>query len=139
MPCACPIYENNYAQLDCLSTGLGDLRTNNILDLFLGSIDANDLKSLNLPRNKLSKIPAKMSMFPRLENVDLKFNNINSIPTGAFNFTATLRHLDLQHNNIEQIEPAAFQGDFTSIHDRFYIKSTLFSIQVIMETVRQSI
>ena len=75
---------------------------------------------MNLSDNQLTQIPNEIRYFDYLQIVDLDFNKILSIKSGAFNFTSRLRYLYLNGNptghKINYIEPGAFVGKILYFH-----------------------
>jgi Leucine-rich repeat (LRR) protein len=68
------------------------------------------LGKVSLSHNRLTRIPAQIRRFPQLDHIDLDYNNISFIHSGAFKFTKTLQKLSLKSNLLKEIEAGAFQG-----------------------------
>jgi hypothetical protein len=99
---------------------LGDDKISQILNIFLQ--DEDRLGKILLRNTILSKVPEEIGQFTRLAFVDLQFNQIRSIKSGAFKFPDIVKEpgsVDLGYNQIGLIEDNAFQGQFLhlSVHD----------------------
>ena len=131
-PCYC--VDNGDGQsiyLDCSNQNLNDTATSPILNSFLLSPGVDPVVEMNLSDNQITQIPNEIHDFGSLQIVDLDFNQIQYIKSGAFNFTSRLRYLYLNGNpngnKINYIEPGAFLG--TSILNFVLIySSTLIKI-----------
>ena len=78
----------------------------------LNPASSSALTTIHLDSAGLTRVPSELTGFGRLENVHLSGNRIQSIDSGTFNFTATLKRLDLSSNGLTRIEPVAFKGQF---------------------------
>ena len=120
-PCYC--VDNGDGQsiyLDCSYQNLNDSATTPILNSFLSNPNVDPVVEMNLSDNQLTQIPNEIRYFDYLQIVDLDFNKILSIKSGAFNFTSRLRYLYLNGNptghKINYIEPGAFLGKILHFH-----------------------
>jgi Leucine-rich repeat (LRR) protein len=93
---------------------LSDAKIDQILTSFLPDIQniSSPLTSLDVSGNRLTHVPSQLSKFERLNYVDLSYNNIRNLSSGAFNFTAKSINLFINNNKIRSIEPDAFQGRY---------------------------
>lgn len=115
--------EESSINFSCHSAELNDVDVDFLLSSFsLDSSDIPQLRHLSLKNNRLTRIPEQLKLFNRLNRVILSHNGIQTIPFGAFNFTATpLEYLSLANNLLIDIEPGAFQGKhFTVITQIVY-------------------
>ena len=71
---------------------------------------SNALGDLQLKSNQLNRVPGQIKFFKRLDTINLSFNNIKTIESGDFNFTAPLKQLSLISNSISMIQSGAFNG-----------------------------
>jgi Leucine-rich repeat (LRR) protein len=87
-----------------------------ILSGILSDSGASPTSVLYLNNNSLTKVPEEIRLFKELVNVDLSFNQIDSVPTGSFDLSPlfpsnnTQRELNLNYNPLDSIESEAFQG-----------------------------
>ena len=95
------------ARLNCDLKNLGDDKVSRILKVFLAN--GSLLRTAQLERNRLTRIPDELFMFDQLENVYLSGNRIQSIHRGGLNFSSTLQRLVLNSNSLNHIESGAFQ------------------------------
>ena len=114
-PCSCCgiAFTNQADQLliiSCDSKNLDDAMASLIIDSLLSNPDIDAVRAFSFLNNSLTKVPEKLSQFLELENVNLRMNQIRSIPTGTFNFKKPLRVLYLGENQISTIAQDAFQG-----------------------------
>ena len=111
-PCKCSGNgEIGGLELDCTDRPLGDDKISQILNIFLQ--DEDRLGKILLRNTGLSKVPEEIGQFTRLAFVDLQFNKIRSIKSGAFKFPDIVKEpgsVDLGYNQIGLIEDNAFQG-----------------------------
>lgn len=69
------------------------------------------LELLDLRRNQISSIPAKtFSNLDRLETINLAYNKIERIESDAFYNVPALKHVILSNNMLESIEMGSFTG-----------------------------
>jgi len=127
--CGCPISRNDYwpcqcninktkvgnsIHLDCSSRNLTNSRAGEILQVFLSDQKTiQQLEEINLSYNQLTKVPFEIRFFHQTWLIDLSHNKIHSVPSGAFNYSATQRQpvkIALDSNKITSIEAKAFQG-----------------------------
>ena len=110
-PCNCyPNYGDGTIYLDCYQKQLSDLRTGEILNLFLTTPNISLVGRLDLSGNQLTRVPDQIGLFNRLDSVYVDNNKIDAISSEAFNFSRLLYLLDFQHNSVSRIESGAFQG-----------------------------
>ena len=98
-------------ELDCTNRPLGDDKISQILNIFLQ--DEDRLGKILLRNTSLSQVPEEIGQFTSLAFVDLSFNQIRSIKSGAFKFPDIVKEpgsVDLGYNQIGLIEDNAFQG-----------------------------
>ena len=99
--------------LDCKDQGLHDHGISRILTSFLPVQDK--LKKIILSNNRLTKVPNEIRQFNHITRVDLRFNQIRWIESGAFKFSdievEEFGLVDLGDNQINHIEANAFQGN----------------------------
>ena len=112
-PCKCNNIGESYGclTLDCADQKLGDERISQILNYFLPAEEK--LSEIILCNNNLSKIPDEIRQFNYFSRVDLRFNQIRKIGSGAFKFPDKVNKsvkLYLSSNQINEIESGAFQG-----------------------------
>jgi len=111
-PCTCRgSGENGGLTLDCNSQVLGDDNISRILSTFLPFEEK--LGRIHLSNNSLSKVPEEINQFTHLAYVELMWNRIRSIKSGAFKFPDKVvkpGYVDLGYNQISLIENGAFQG-----------------------------
>ena len=119
-PCDCReptlVIDQGTIVLDCSRRNLDDSAVSKILDTFLNTIGVSPLGYATFTGNRLTKVPDQIRQFPQLFAVALDYNNIQSIPTGAFNFVRTLKYLYLSVNQMTTIAPGAFGGLFNPIN-----------------------
>ncbi|XP_057376103.1 phospholipase A2 inhibitor beta-like [Daphnia carinata] len=99
---------------------LDDQMADNILNAMASSSAATALEMLWLASNQLTRVPAQLSSFSRLIQLDLSNNSFPVLSSGSFSFNAPVDYLYLESNTINSIEPSAFQGDFT--RGRIYLR-----------------
>ena len=128
-PCDCReptlLVDQGTIVLDCNRRDLDDAAVSKILDKFLTTIGVSPLGYASFTANRLTKVPDQINKFARLLAVALDYNQIATVPTGAFNFVTTLRYLYLSYNQLTTISPGAFQGKFkvNSIQFSFFIST----------------
>ncbi|CAL9089255.1 unnamed protein product [Musa textilis] len=88
-----------------LHVNLASNRLGGALRLDPGS-QAPPLRSLNLSGNRFTSV-AGLAAMPRLEEVDLSRNSLDSFPLGLEKH-GRLRHLDLSHNSMTGVLPEGF-------------------------------
>lgn len=110
-PCRCEESESPMeTRLLCDNqTLIGDAIASQVLTTMLTSSKVS-LTTIQLNSTGLNHVPFELVQFDRLETVHLSENHIQSIATGSFNFTATLKRLNLSSNGLSHIEQNAFQG-----------------------------
>ena len=113
-PCLCEEFESPIeTRLSCDDQILlGDVGASRVLLKMLNPASSSALTTIHLDSAGLTRVPSELTRFARLENVHLSGNRIQSIDSGTFNFTATLKRLDLSSNGLTRIEPGAFKGQF---------------------------
>lgn len=116
-PCQCNINKTKVGEtnhLDCSNRNLTNSRAGEILRVFLADQEMiQQLKEINFSYNQLSKVPFEIRFFHQTWLIDLSHNKIHSVPSGAFNSSATKRQpvkIALDSNKITSIEAKAFQG-----------------------------
>ena len=77
-----------------------------------------------MENNQLTLVPSQIQIFPQLIYVDLSFNQITMIQTGAFDFSKTVDQLILSNNIIRTIEADAFLG----IENNFALNQTHLNV-----------
>ena len=113
-PCRCEhirIENQSLAsRLNCDHKNLGDEKIGRILKAFLVSSNGKSrLRTVQLERTRLTRIPDELFLFTQLENVYLSGNRIQSIH--RFNFSSTLQRVVLNSNSLSFIESGAFHSD----------------------------
>lgn len=100
-------------KLDCTHKGLGHVKISQILKTFLLLRDKK-LKQIILINNRLvNGVPDEISLFDELSMVDLQWNQMRTIESGAFKFPDRVEKpgfIDLGFNQITHIKGGAFQG-----------------------------
>jgi len=88
-----------------------DETVNRIMEWLLLS-SANTLETMAMVEmNQVTQVPHKIASFKALRKLWLRDNNnISSIKSGAFSFTAPVSFLSITDNGITEIEPSAFRG-----------------------------
>lgn len=125
MPCNCSSGNGDgTGVLDCSDTNLNDDLASHILDLFITPESISLLYRINLENNQLTLVPSQIPIFPQLIYVDLSFNQITMIQTGAFDFSKTVDQLILSNNIIRTIEADAFLG----IENNFALNQTHLNV-----------
>ena len=110
-PCQCGFYGQIGAiNLFCTGRNLNDAEVSRILNVFLSHPNVSALGKVSLGHNRLTRVPMQFRRFPQLDHVDLDYNNITFIQSGAFQFTKTLQKLSLKSNSLTEIDAGAFQG-----------------------------
>jgi len=69
--------------------------------------DLQELESLVLYYNKITQIQFGLLNLPKLNNLDLRFNSISSVATGAFIYCPNLRTVNLQSNQLAYFDPSS--------------------------------
>ena len=119
-PCQCGFYgEIDRSNLFCTGRKLNDTEMSRILDIFLSHPNVSALGKLSLGSSRLTQVPKQIPRFPQIDHVDLDFNQIKSIQSGAFNFTKKLVKLTLRGNSMRIIDSNAFQGKWKLISYEF--------------------
>ena len=108
--CGCSNSGDGTIWLDCGGAQLGDTKASQLLQLFINNPAVSPLTGVYLAYNKLTKIPDEIAQLDQLHTVYFHGNEIDSIPSGAFNFVPTLKVLYLSGNPLKTIEPGAFNG-----------------------------
>ncbi|CAL9077544.1 unnamed protein product [Musa acuminata var. zebrina] len=88
-----------------LHVNLASNRLDGVLRFDPGS-QTPPLRSLNLSGNRFTSV-AGLAALPRLEDVDLSRNSLDSFPLGLEKL-GRLRHLDLSHNSMRGVWPEGF-------------------------------
>jgi len=98
------------SSLLCAGFDLDDIRVSQILNAFFSlGIDA-PITSLSLDSNQLTRVPDQISLFSKLEYLNLNYNLITTVTTGSLNIAVPFE-LELQYNpTLTIIEAGAFQG-----------------------------
>ena len=129
-PCTCSAssIDPNGLYLNCRGSGLSDSAMSSILDVLLNSNGTSPVVRLDASYNNLTEIPSQISKLNSIQQISLYFNQITSIPSGAFNFpSATSVSIDLYDNQITSIAPNTFsQGDDDKFNSLFSICAFLF-------------
>ena len=107
-PCTCrnSAIQNKGLTLDCKNQGLEGGIISRVLNHFLPVEEK--LRKIILNNNRLNKVPDEIRQFNHLRYVDLRFNQIRNIESGAIN--KVMYRVDLDHNQIYHIESGAFKG-----------------------------
>ena len=114
-PCVC----NNIGSpkgtvvVDCTGTNSTDAHTETVLNLFLTTPGLGPVGAVALVG--LTSIPTQISKFDKLSMVSLLDNNIQTIPTGAFNFSSSQNSqfmISLKGNQLTSVQPGAFDGKY---------------------------
>ena len=120
-PCVCADSGDGLTtELQCRNMNLTDAMASAILDAFSSNADTiSPLSRLDMSLNALTKVPDQIaSSLHQLVYANLPNNQIQSLPTGAFNFVSTSAMLDvvfLNNNQMTSIESGAFQGSIPTI------------------------
>lgn len=125
-PCSCDEYNQQPAAADtislyCAFMNLNDSRVSDILDSFVNATSAaaseyddaviiSPIAELRLEGNSLTRVPDQIRFLPQLHSVQLYGNNIEHIPSAAFNTTVNTVRIVLYLNQIKTIAPYAFQS-----------------------------
>ena len=114
-------------------------------DDFLAGNISRTLTKFTLNLNSLRGIPrcvfktnASEAVFPRLEVLELRYNNIEELPVAIFNSTnwTSLKKLDLEGNNLSTITQDIFHTKFLS--KLTYINLSYNNIKILPGTLLQS-
>ena len=119
-PCSCQSIgvSKGSLKLDCTNKGLGHVRISQILQnfLLLQNKTSRKLGQIILIGNRLvNGVPDEIRLFDELSMVDLQWNQIRIIESGAFKFPDKVVEpgfVDLGFNQITHIMGGAFQGNF---------------------------
>lgn len=119
-PCSCESIgvSNRSLKLDCTNRQLGHDRISQILQncLLLQNKTSRKLGQIILIGNRLvNGVPDEIRLFDELSIVDLQWNQIRIIESGAFKFPDKVVEpgfVDLGFNQITHIMGGAFQGNF---------------------------
>ena len=116
-PCTCSDSgDGTTAILDCYSLSLSDAQVSQILSAYISSTRSSPLSYLLLTDNLLTKVLDQIGQLAQLDKVELNFNSITTVASGAFNFRTTLKDVYLNNNKLTSIAAGAFQGiNFLSI------------------------
>jgi len=109
-PCDCIQTNPSIALLDCNGKRVNDTMADAIFNNYLAARNVTPFHSLDLPKNRLTRVPTHLKFLPRVDIIHLYENDIRTIQYGDFNFTSALHNLGLENNNLTLIEPGAFQG-----------------------------
>jgi len=113
-PCYCTdLFTPGQASLYCVSQNIDDAKMGQILDNYLAAGEGvSPLEVLYLDRNQLTHVPNQIASFPQVFYINLENNDIRTIASGSFNFSAQIPpiRLFLGYNQLISIEAGAFQG-----------------------------
>ena len=101
--------KDNFINIVCRKVKLDDLSIDNLLKALsepgIGPTFTFDVGS----KNNLTQVPPSLSKLPELRMIQMRDNQITSIPSGAFQSSSqTLITIILRKNKISFIEPGAF-------------------------------
>ena len=104
--------------ITCKDQLMGDVNVSQLLNFFLVAMGGDQLiGQLILSNTSLSRVPDEIRFFNNLNYVDLRYNKITIVPSGAFKFPTDRviapGKIDLAFNRIKNIERGAFQGTST--------------------------
>ena len=111
VPCSCTEESSGAIYVNCNNRNMTDSMASSVLQAFLNTIGISPVFYLDFAYNQLTKVPDEVRLFDKIQNVNLHWNKIQSIPSNAFLFSKSFRnHLTLQNNQIRAIRAGAFQG-----------------------------
>ena len=123
-PCSCEdhhggaVKANGSLKLNCNNKQLGNAKISLILNSFL-RLRGQKLRKIYLNNNSLvNGVPDEIRLFDELSSVDLRWNPIRIIESGAFKFPDRVADpglVDLSFNQITHIKDDAFQGNFINV------------------------
>ena len=110
-PCTCNDYGDGTIDLNCNVRNLNDVRASRILSAFLLTPGVSPVTALYLFSNQLTKIPGEIAHFNQLRYLSFGSNQITSVTSGAFNFSATtVKSLWLYGNQLTSIDAGVLEG-----------------------------
>lgn len=99
---------------------LDDYATDIILNAFLDSSSLNTLRFLALGENRLTKVPPQIPLFTSLADLSLNQNSIHFVESNQIAFGAPkVENLLLRYNFMQSIQPGAFIGNYKLIIKHF--------------------
>lgn len=101
---------SNLTLLDVGSNSLDDTTAYNLLDWVAGS-SSGSLDTIYMDSNQLTRVPPQVTVFNKLNILDLSYNRIGRINTGELTFSVPVLRLYLSGNGIDTIRPGAFVGN----------------------------
>ena len=104
-----PVLANGLNDIDMGLSALEDGTASLILDWVVKSSNMT-LKTIYLDNNRLTRIPSEIPALKLLNFLEISYNQIVSVPSGALSFTAPVTRISLNGNNITTIQSNAFQG-----------------------------
>ena len=114
--CYCEEYTDGVIAFRANNELTSDDKVSDMLDMLLNTPGISPIGLLGINQNLLTQVPYQTLLFPQLQELDLKSNELTLIKSGTFNFpdkNNPLRKLDLfrQYTTLPLIiEPAAFLG-----------------------------
>ena len=124
-------------ELDVGANLLSNSGANSLLR-WIASSSASTLKTLYMDSNSLTSPPTQIPSMMALDYLDLSYNVIDTIESGALQFNIPVRTLLLSGNEISAIGHAAFIGNFTGARVVMqFNKITQFESQVFEIMINQ--
>ena len=119
-PCICSAYYNlqdpsaTYrCEIGCRGLSLDDATMGTILTEILYDTTTSPIGQLDLFNNALTIVPREIRLFKQLLVVNLSSNQIDTVPTGSFDFAPSpiiQIQIDLNNNPLGNVEDGAFKG-----------------------------